>query len=681
MNRRSLLSLVLLAIPFLPLHAQQQAQDPAPPAPRPDDEAPRLKPPPSQQSTNLTPTLLDRASATVSVITGQDLETLGVRTVTDALRIIPGLEVQKLSASESGVSVRSYSGPGAARQGILGLIDGRQVYNEFFGGVWWESLPITLDEIKKIEVIRGPSSFLYGPNAMHGLVNFVTKSPLDYGDGVTSNHEFFLSASAGSYDSNVETLTYVKREGLSGVKVTMAHDDMDQFEGGRDTRNKLFADIRFETQIDEDQRFELSAGASREKFDVFFPKIVLDVPILPTGKLTLFPATYTTRATEYFLKGNYSFLEGLKIQISWTHLVADGQPDALYMPFSLSLDTGDVDVQYSLTPFDSNRVTVGTGYRYTTFATHDFDVANGRHATGLSWFFLQDELTVAREFFITAGARMDYHSIAGLTVSPRAALVWEFGPPTEEMADGRLVSIPGQSVRATASCGFRDPSLRDLWFNMTLDPAGMSDPLPVTVVGNKDLRPEEIRSFEIGYWGRPTSRLQAESSVFYNLTDHLFAFEANPNGTASRHNVHKEDTYGIELSLEYQLTGEVYTFANYAYEVRQDRDTHDSIPDAPRNKANVGVRVITPKSLSGMLWVNYFDHVRFTTRTGKDTTTLGSVPAYTLVNAKVWYPIRVGKAEGKIFLEAFNLLNNVHREYIDTEPYGIIASAGFELAW
>src|SRR6185503_20108285 len=210
--------MVLLAL-LMALQAFPPTQDPAGPQARlAADEPPRLKPPPDEVSTSLTPTILSRSSATISVITGSDLSSLGVRTLTDALRIIPGMEVQKLSASESGVSVRSYGGPGSARQGILALADGRQVYNEFFGGVFWESLLVSMDEIKSVEVLRGPGSFLYGPNAMHGLINIVTLSPLDYAEGTRASRQIFLSAAAGSQASNVETATFVKREGNAGLK-------------------------------------------------------------------------------------------------------------------------------------------------------------------------------------------------------------------------------------------------------------------------------------------------------------------------------------------------------------------------------------------------------------------------------------------------------------------------------
>jgi len=666
--------MVLLAL-LMALQAFPPTQDPAGPQARPAaDEPPRLKPPPDEQSTSLTPTMLSRSSATISVITGSDLSSLGVRSITDALRIVPGMEVQKLSATESGVSVRSYGGPGSARQGILALIDGRQAYNEFFGGVFWESLPISMDEVKAVEVLRGPGSFLYGPNAMHGLINIVTRSPLDYAEGAFASHEVFFSMAGGSYASNVETMTFVKREGNSGLKVTVSHDDIDEFQGHRDTANKVFADLRFRTRIDEGQALELSAGVSRHNFNVFFPPIFV-------GPFQLRTALYETQSDEYFVKANYELGNHLKVQASWTRFMAFGQPDFTYVPFHLVQDVADIDVQYSADLLEHHHVTLGTGYRFAGFDTHDNDISLGRHSIGLGWFFFQDELTIAREVYVTAGARLDAHSISGQTVAPRVALVWEFEPSTTREEGGVQITEPGQSVRATVGYGFRTPGLRDLWFDMTLNSADITPtpPLPVTVTGNKDLKPEEIRSFEIGYWGRPDRRLQAECSLYYNLYDRLFVFEANPNGTASRHNVNREDSYGIETNIEFQLTGEIYTFANYAYQIRRDRDTHDGIPGGPRNKANVGIRVNSEKGLSGMLWMNYFDEVEF--RDKKTGTSLGSVPPYALLNAKVWHPFRFGKAEGRVFLQGFNLLSNDHKEHPQGDSYGLLALAGVEIAW
>jgi iron complex outermembrane receptor protein len=630
-------------------------------------EPPRLPPPPPEESSTRTPTLLNRSSASVSVITGPDLQALGVRSVTDALRIVPGLEVGKISATETSVSVRSYTGPAAASQGILALIDGRQVYNEFFGGVFWESLPVTMDEIKTIEVIRGPGSFLYGPNAMHGLVNIITKSPLDYAEGTSAGHELFLSAAGGSYASNVESFTVVRREGDAAFKGTIAHDDIDQFSSGKDTKNKTFLDVRFETKLSDTMGLELAGGASRQKFDVLFPPIFLGPLQLPT-------ATYETQSQESFVRAKWSILDALVVRASWTHFVAQGDPTAVYMPFTVVLDTADVDAQFSIVPIEHHKLTVGAGFRFAQFDTNDADVSDGRHETNVASVFVQDEWELGRQVFVTGGARLDAHSVAGRSVAPRLALVWEFDPPKILEEGGETIKVPGQSVRATAGYGFRDPSLRDIWFDMPLQPAGR-------VVGNRSLEPEVMKSFEIGYWGRPTDRLQAEGSIYYNLADRLVAFEANANpaGTASRHNVNSENAYGVELNVEYQLTREIYTFANYAYEVRLDRDTHERNPGGPLNKANAGVRLIQKEGLSGMLWVNFFDHIEFLDKSSG--TSLGSVPSYTLLNLKIWHPFRLGTADGKIFLQGFNLLDNVHREHPQGEEYGLLALAGVEVAW
>jgi outer membrane receptor for ferrienterochelin and colicin len=628
----------------------------------------RLKDPPKEQSSTLTPTMLHRSSATVSVITGEDLRTLGVPTFTDALRIVPGFEVAKISASESGVSVRSYTGPAAASQGILALIDGRQVYNEFFGGVFWESLPVTLDEIKAIEVIRGPGSFLHGPNAMHGFVNFITKTPLDYEEGMTAGHEVFLSAAGGSHRANTESMTFVRREGNSGFKATVAHDDIDEFDGGN-TRDKYWADLRLRSRLDEGHVIDVAGGVSRSRFNVLFPRIFLAPPPEPP----LPTATYDTKAQEGYLRATYLMGNDLILKANWNHFGADGMPSAVYVPFVVVVDTADVDLQYSLAPLPGNRITLGTGYRFATFDTRDADVSDGRHATHLGWVFVQDEWALGSQFFVTGGARVDVHSEAGTSVAPRLALVWEFDP-----AEGGPFPSPeaGQSLRATVGYGYRNPSLRDLWFDMTLQVS----PNP-TITGNRDLKPEMMRSFEVGYWGRPTDRLQAECSVYYNLGDRLVAFQGNagPPLTASRQNFNKEDAYGLEASVEYQLTGDLYTFANYAYEIRRDRETHQRISDGPRHKANAGVRAVQEAHLSGMLWVTLFDSVEFIDKSTRGR--LGGVPSYTLVNAKLWYPFHLGKADGRVFLQGFNILDRVHREHPEGDEYGLLAMAGVELAW
>jgi outer membrane receptor protein involved in Fe transport len=464
------------------------------------------------------------------------------------------------------------------------------------------------------------------------------------------------------------------------MKVSLAHDDMDQFEGHGDTKNKLFGSIRVQSRPAQGHELDLTAGTSRQKFDVLFPETSL-----------LDPATYTTRATEHYIQGKYILDECLTLRLSWTRFIADGQPDAVFIPFSIVLDTADVDLQYSFTPWRSQNVTLGTGLRYSTFNTDDQDISNGRHSTRVEWFFVQDEITLAPDLFLTAGIRLDEHSTAGLSIAPRLALIFELEPPKTIEVDGKATLSPGQSLRATAGYGYRNPGLRELWFNMQV-PTKITNPLPppptlqATVIGNPDLEPEMMRSFEIGYWGRPTSSLQAECSIFYNLSDHLVVFDSVPPPAGvttpiaiQRQNRNREDAYGIEANVEYQLTKQVFVFGNYAYQLRHNRITHNRIPDGPLNKANAGVRYQEDAGLSGMVWVNFFDEITFTDKTTGNH--VGHVSAYGLLNAKVWYPVKVGSADGKVFVQAFNATNHVHREHPNGDEYGVIAMAGMELAW
>lgn len=652
----------------LVLAASGAAQDQAP-AVTLDDYKVELKPVP--KTTTFTLAFLDRATASTTVILGDDLETLGVRSLADAFRLVPGMEVQKISATESSISVRSYTAGTASSQGMLGLVNGRQVYNEFFGGVFWENLTVIPGEIKSIEVIRGPGSFFYGPNAMHGLVNIQTFTPLEYfppegpaPDGV------FLRAEGGTYRSNFESMIFVRKEGASALKVKAAHDDISDFETSRDTRNKFLFEAAFETRPADDHRLLVTAGVSRQDFDVLIPRTL-------GGALPA--ATFRTHANDFFSQAHYVLgkdVSGdqLSLQLDWNHFDADADPDGIYVPFTVVIDTANLNVQYRFIA-GAHQVTTGAGSRYATFTTDNADVSRGRHATWLAWVFAQDELTlVEKTLFLTAGVRLDQHSTAGSSVAPRLALVWQFarqereGPPPLPRDD----SI--QSLRLTAGSGFRDPSLRDLWFDMPA-PGG-------TVGGNRELKPETLKSFELGYWGRPEKSVQLEASLYYNRADRLVAFQAVAPGVFARENVGHEDAYGIETSVEVQVTTDVYAFGNYSYEIRRDRDNrYARIPGGPRNKASAGVRVqpAEGRGLGAMVWGTFFDESVFQEKA--NGAPLGGVPAYTLLNGKIWYPFTAGSAKGKVFLQGFNLLDRVHREHPDGQEYGLIGSVGVEIDW
>jgi iron complex outermembrane receptor protein len=534
----------------------------------------------------------------------------------------------------------------------MALVDGRQVNNEFLGAVLWDYLPMTLDTVDRIEVIRGPGSFLYGPNAKHGLVNIVTKSPLDY-DGPALR----ISGGYGSYESSMASLMVVRRTEDAGVKATLGWEDIAQLDADpppESVGNKRFLECRFEKRLADHHRFEVTGGNVQQTQE----QLVSSMLLVPAEELL-------NEMNESYLKGNY-VLHGLEAQVSWTGMDATSTPVQSYTPFELDLDTVDVDLQYSVVPWSGHNVTVGAGYRYATFETENQDIADGRHRTHLEWAFLQDEVTITRGVFVTASLRVDRHSVCGTSPSPRIAGVWKF----DEKRDEKDNILREQSLRASAGYGFRNPSLRELRFAMPV-----TVPVPpgtVTILGNEDLEPEKIRSFELGYSGRPNERVKAGVGVYYNLIDDEIAYLPVSATAAAPRNENDEEAYGIETEVECLLTDSISGFANYSHGIRRNRDTYERIRRAPRNKANVGIRVSTPRRLAGMLWVNYVDEIEI----------LGeAVDEYALLNGQVSYTFSVDRTETTVYVKALNMLNVVHREHPEAQRHGLMFMAGLSLLW
>ena len=610
---------------------------------------------------------LTTAPSSVSVIPGQTVTRSGARYLSDSLRMVPGVEVQRLSSTESGVAFRGFADATTAAQGTLGLVDNRQVYNQFLGNVQWDQLAVRLEDIKQIELVRGPGSFVHGPNAMHGVVNILTRTPLDYEDDFVS-----VIAHAGSYDSVVAGATLVNRSALTGFKISTQWDDIGQFGNERgDTRNKGFADAAFEVQLDGDPNhvLGLSSGFSQQLFDLLLPTVeVIPSTVAANKGQDLF-------AKLDYRKGDPDAL-AFQSQISWNGFDADFMPTTLYEPFTLDLDTLNIDGRLTWAA-SRHFVTGGAGYRFSTFDTSDSDVSDGGHSVDEFWLFAQDEWKVTDSLFLTFGARVDYHSVTGTHFSPRLAAVWEF-------AGNNL-------LRASAGRGFRNPSLRELWFNMPIN--GVPGLPTITIAGNRNLNPESLTSFELGYfgaWGRlvdvrpgtvievgprgQSNQFEAGVNLFYNLVDDLIGFEGDPADPLRVLPVNQdnEEGYGIELQGRYIFGESFSTFANYSYSVRQNRDTGETTRVAPRNTVNAGLSY-TGNHFNAMLWANF-----------RGSTELDdiAIDGYVLVNGSVSYdfPIASGTS-GQAFVRFFNLLNDVHREHPQGDAYGLILTGGLQIGW
>jgi outer membrane receptor protein involved in Fe transport len=596
------------------------------------------------------PQPLSRAPSSIVALTQDDLEKLGTRTLTDALRSVAGLEVTRISATEVNIAARGMNDESSASQGIMGLLDGRQTYNEFLGTVLWESLPVHIQDIEQVEVLLGPGSFLYGPNALHGLVNIKTRSPLSY-----EADRVFLYAAGGSYASNTESVIYVRRQGDTALKIKLLRDDINEFERGDDTRNKLFLEGRFETLVGE-HRFDVTAGVGKEKSDVL---------IAPFGSVD--KEVFENDIEDGFLKALYTW-GGLRAQATWTRFLSEsGLRFDVYTPFSLKMDAADLDLQYDVAPIAGHTLTVGVGYRRATFDTQDENISLGRHHTGVVWGFVQDEWELAENLWITGGLRIDDHSEAGTSLSPRLALVWEVAN--------------GHTLRASAGVGYRNPSLREIWLNLPVtvpNPTPPPDEVRIPISGNPDLEPEKLRSMELAYSGTALGFLRLRTTAFYNLVDHLIHFVELP--TPHPENNGKDQVFGGEAEAEFLISESLLVFGNYTYVVRRDRDTHEVNTGAPRNAGNAGIRFTNSGGWGATLWVTAVDSVQFIDPNSGDPLE-GEADAYALLNARVAYSFTIDATRGTVFIQGLNILDHDHREHPHGESYGAVVNAGVEVSW
>jgi outer membrane receptor for ferrienterochelin and colicin/pimeloyl-ACP methyl ester carboxylesterase len=609
------------------------------------------------------------APSSVTVLRGRDLERSGARTLSDALRMAPGVETTRLSSTESGVSFRGYADSATAAQGVLGLVDGRQAMNPFLGSVLWDQLLVRGDDIAQVEIVRGPGSFLHGPDAMHGVVSVETKKPLEHAASSSS-----FTTSAGNVGFVETGAAVVHRTENTGFKLAGQWDDVDRFDGGvpgadATSRDRALADAAYEARLGGDPRhvLGLQGGVSAQQFDLLLPSVG-GVP----------PARFDERGREAYTQLDYRRGDPRRnvfaARASWTGFVADSEPSAVYQPFTVEHQVVDAELRWTLVDGD-HALTGGVGGRRSSFDTENADVSDGAHAVDQGWAFAQDDVRLVDRVTATVGARVDEHGTTGTTFSPRGALVWEF-------ADAHF-------ARASAGRGFRNPSLRELWFDMPLAVPGA--PGPVVVRGARDLEPESLTSYELGYFGswgpvvdrapsglpgaRDTAhRFEGGLLGFHNRIDDLISFAATPGATTivAPRNGADEEAYGVEAEGRYVFSDEFSAFGNHAWTQRRDRATGERSPFAPEHKSNLGV-AYSGSRWEATLWAYRQDAVALF---GEE------VPSYVLLNGSVSWRFDLNlAAKGRLFVRAFNLLDDDHREHPEGDRMGLLFQVGAQVAW
>ena len=583
--------------------------------------------------------------AAIYVITQEDIHRSGLMSIPELLRMVPGLEVARIDANHWAITARGFNGQYANK--LLVLMDGRSVYMPVSAGVYWNVEDMPLDDIERIEVIRGPGAALWGANAVNGVINIISKRAKDTQGGLvtisygTENQPSTTVRYGGQLATNLFYRAYVKYFNRDNFTSSTGPDTADAWSAVR-SGFRLDWDASAENNftLQGDYYYE-NAGETVDQA-TFTPPYVNRQNFVDHNK----GANMLGRWTH-----NYSDTSQLNVQLYYDY---SEQGDA---PNVLKNNTVDFDLQHRFALGSRQDIVWGGGYRYLTeeasqsfFATFTPSYV---HEQAFSTF-VQDTLTIVEDRLnLTLGSKFEHNDITGFEVQPSIRLAWT---PTKK-----------QTVWAAVSRAVRTPSYleRDILQNRSVVQPPAGPPVLVSILGNPNLNSEQLTAYELGYRIKPVEPLSFDATAFYNVYDQLIAlvqgvpsFETSPAPPhvlvpLAYQNNQSAETYGAEILGEWRVTENWRLVASYTY-LQAHLNPAPDFDSNPQNQFQIHSYLNLPHHVGLDAAVYYVDQIDSVL--GDATAT---IPAYVRVDfGLTWRPIK--SLELGIFGQ--NLLDDHHLE-------------------
>ncbi len=598
---------------------------------------------------------ISQAPSDVYVITDEHIRNSGATDIPTMLRQIPGMEVMQTGAVDFNVSVRGNNQVLANK--LLVLVDGRSIYNDQTGGVLWKLLPVALTEIKRIEVLKGPASAVYGFNAFDGVVNIITKSPEEL-RGST------LQLAGGGLGTILTTAVHAGTVGNWGYRLSGGHEQNQRWsDRNAPAHNSQRIGGMAEYHFSHKGRLRAEAGIARANP---YNRAVSDAAIADAhnsqahGLLSYEHNGLLIRGwwNGLFFKTTDTFAPPLAQFLAITDRL--GQPGE-----HASFNSYDLETRYRFNPLDTLTVNIGSNFRHIIASWNYLGTRTTENRLGL---YAQGNWQVLPSLEVDMGFRYDLDTFVAPALSPRGALIYHVND--------------NHTLRLSGSVAYRQPTTFDVGQDIiTLLTLPGLPPTRFAVFGSTNLQPEQIISYELGYQGWWWNhRLRTRLTGFYNHISNIIAFQSftgNPVDPIRPANGGVADVYGGEAGLEVLVTSWLSGFANYAYQEVGQSLRGTARRGFPQHKLNVGLRMNWRPFTGEVLYhhvgaASYPVSELFTTLAPlfSPGTVLPQeqVPSYNLLNLRLGYTLwRQQTAdymrEAELALSVFNALNDNHREH------------------
>jgi len=606
---------------------------------------------------------LNDVAAAVFVISREDIERSGAMSIPEALRMAPGLQVARLANNRWAVSARGFNGRFANK--LLVLMDGRSIYSPLFSGVIWEAEDTLLEDIERIEVIRGPGAAMWGSNAVNGVINIITRKARDtQGDllvaGAGTEEKAFAAFRHGGQAGDGHYRVWGKAF-TRDASVTLAgqpgHDD---WSAGR-------IGFRGDWALAVGDRLMVSGqaytGPTGDRWNS--PDLASATGFTPTSMQQIGNGAHLLARREWRKTDGSEAAFQTYVEQSET-----GISNAFHEVRS----TLDMDFQQRTLFAQQHDVIWGLGYRY----SHDQIDSHGiflfqPQSRDFSLFsaFVHDEITLRPEtLHLILGARLEHNSFTGFEPQPNVRLTWT---PT-----------PNEALWGAVSRAVRTPSRIELDAQADLSVTLANPPtVPANVLtryvprADRTLLAERVTAFEVGYRHQWDSKLSLDLAAFYNDYDNLRstglgALQAAPPfliQTVIPTNKLTARTRGVELSLDYHAAAWWRLQPAYSYLWITSKAPSDDVVEqsgaaalegrSPRHQFSLRSSMTLSGQRQFDFWLRHVSALESADRSGS------VVPAYTTLDLRyAWRPTK----GLELALVGQNLLDRRHPEFVPDFP-------------
>ncbi|OHB62186.1 MAG: hypothetical protein A2167_01775 [Planctomycetes bacterium RBG_13_46_10] len=525
---------------------------------------------------------LNELSVPVSVVTAEDIHYSGLTTIPDILRFTPGVDVLQLDRNRAAVGVRGLHDPTSDR--TLVLLNGRSAINPAFGGVEWEKLPVLLEDIDRIEVVRGPGGAAWGANAFSGVINIITKKPED-AVGV------FASSTMNAFGDSYNHARWAAKDGNWSWRLSGGYEDRENSDkaGAGDYISgqpavTVFPSVGFNSFTAQDfarnWRFDSetvynASEQTKYTFDASYANLNYGdyelIAYFPKRDILTSVSRLVSRIDHKFNDGSSAYLQWFNNYDVSHHKV---------MTDRYFINENDIEGQFNFVAMEKHDISVGGNLRWLRFDVdakipESLDVVGGLTKERWAGLFAIDRFRLNDRLILEGQIRSDWYSGTESDWSARSSVLYALDEKQNHI------------VRFGAAKAFRAPLVclrKGMFSHVLIAP----DTYLIHFIPNEELRNEETWSLEAGYKGKLADGLNLNVDTYYQRFTHLIGGLVTPPMTFQLHNIDGATAHGAEVELAKEIRhGRLSAW--YAYNDLRTDQSHQNIRSLYPSKHKVGL--------------------------------------------------------------------------------------------